>query len=137
MATATILYKGELRTEAIHLLSNTSITTDAPPDNHGKGEAFSPTDLLATSLGTCIITTMAIVGGKASIELKGTSLEVTKIMGSNPRRVVEVIVKINFPIGLGLTDEQKQLMEKTAHECPVARSLHPDLKQTVIFNYQS
>lgn len=136
MATATILYKGELRTEAIHLLSTTSITTDAPPDNHGKGEAFSPTDLLATSLGTCIITTMAIVGRKASIELKGTSLDVTKVMGSDPRRVVEVIVRINFPVGLALTEEEKKLMEKTAHECPVARSLHPDLKQSIIFNYQ-
>src|ERR1044072_1343908 len=97
MKTSRIIYKGNLRTEATHIRSGQTILTDAPVDNNGKGEAFSPTDLLATSLGNCMLTIMGIVGGRHQLSIEGTSVEITKIMAENPRRVAEIIVEFSMP----------------------------------------
>ena len=134
MKTSKIYYSGNLRTEATHLKSGNKCITDAPIDNNGKGEAFSPTDLLSTSLGSCMLTIMGIVAERHQINIEGTSVEITKIMETNPRRVVEIVVEIEMPKG-NFTDKEKELLENAAKTCPVAKSLHPDLKQNVIFNY--
>jgi len=133
--TTEIIYKGELRTDCKHLQSGTIIETDAPTDNNGKGERFSPTDLIATALGSCILTTMAIKM-EAEIDLIGTRLEVTKLMVANPRRIGEIKVDIYFPENLQADDRQKTMLENLAHACPVSKSLHPDLKQTIQFFYE-
>lgn len=134
MATASILYLGQLRTQAIHNQSGNRLTTDAPTDNQGKGEFFSPTDLLATSLGSCMLTIMGISAITHGFNIDGTKVEVQKIMGTNPRRVVEVVVELTFPHN-NYTPKERKLLELAAKECPVANSLHPDLKQTVRFNF--
>ena len=131
--TSHIIYKGALRTEAVHLQSNTSIETDAPTDNQGKGERFSPTDLLATSLGNCMLTIMGIAARTHQIDIDGTKCSITKIMAANPRRVAEVIVNFNFP--QEYTDKEKAILEHAALTCPVHLSLHPDLKKTVSFGW--
>lgn len=133
--TAEIVYKGALRCEATHLQSSTLIETDAPTDNKGKGEKFSPSDLLAAALGTCIITTIGIKTETWEVNLTHTRLEVTKIMSGDPRRVGEIQVDIYLPANVQLEDQQKKMLEKIADACPVARSLHPDLKQTVRFHW--
>ena len=133
MATIETTYLGDLRTEAIHLQSGTKILTDAPTDNQGKGEAFSPTELLAESLAGCILTTMAIAARTHDIQMDGTKAEVTKVMAANPRRVAEVIVNIKFP--MGYSDKEKKILELAALNCPVHKSLHPDLKQTIDFGW--
>jgi uncharacterized OsmC-like protein len=133
MITSKITYQGNLRTEATHQLSGKSIITDAPPDNNGKGEAFSPTDLLATSLGSCMLTIMGIVAERNQINMEGITVKITKIMASDPRRVGEIIVE--FRMQKNYTDKEKALLENAAKTCPVAKSLSPDLKQTIIFNY--
>jgi uncharacterized OsmC-like protein len=131
--TSNIIYKGELRTEATHLQSNTVIYTDAPKDNHGKGEAFSPTDLVATALGSCMISIMGIVARKEGMTpVDGTIAEITKIMYSEPRRIGEIHVKLIFPKH-AYTDKEKKIYEHAAHTCPVAKSLHPDIKQVIEF----
>lgn len=134
MKIAEIIYSGELRTEAKHLRSGKIIITDAPPDNNGKGEAFSPTDLLSASLGSCMLTVMGIVAERHQLDMKGTRVEISKIMDSNPRRVIEIVVEMTFPKN-GFSEKDKQLLENTALTCPVAKSLHPDLKQTVSFHW--
>lgn len=134
MKTSRIIYKGKLRTEATHLLSGQSIITDAPLDNNGKGEAFSPTDLLATSLGNCMLTIMGIVAERNQIIMEGASVNITKVMAAEPRRVSEIIVEIDMSSSK-FSEKEKKLLENAAKTCPVAKSLHPDLKQTVIFNY--
>jgi len=134
MKTSKIVYTGSLRTQATHLKSGEIIITDAPTDNNGKGEAFSPTDLLATSLGCCMLTIMGIVAERHGISIEGTSIEITKIMESNPRRVSEIIVEFTMPKN-NFSDKSKELLENAAHTCPVAKSLNAELKQTVIFNY--
>lgn len=134
MATIKTVYLGDLRTENEHLQSGNKIITDAPTDNQGKGEAFSPTDLLATALGNCIMTIMGIKARDNGIDITGTEIEITKIMASEPRRVTEVIVEFHFP-KKGYTDEEKQIVESVAGISPVPLSLHPDLKQTIIFNW--
>jgi putative redox protein len=133
--TSQIIYKGDLRTMATHLQSGTSIETDAPTDNQGKGERFSPTDLVATALGTCMVTTMAIKARTIGINLDGTKLDVTKVMVSDPRRIGKIIVHVFFPAGLGLDERQKDLLEKTARTCPVERTLHPDVELDMQFNW--
>lgn len=133
MATAKIQYEGGLRTTCTHLQSSTAINTDAPTDNHGKGEAFSPTDLLSTSLVACMLTTMGIRAMKENIPFPNASAEMTKVMAANPRRVAEIMITINMPAGL--TDEQKSIMEETALTCPVAQSLSTALRQQVEFRY--
>ena len=134
MQTSTIVYNRQLRTEATHLRSGKTLITDAPVDNNGKGEAFSPTDLLATSLGCCMVTIMAMVADKNNINIDGTHIEITKVMAANPRRVSEIIVEFTMN-GNKYSDKEKELLENAAHTCPVALSLSKDLKQTVIFNY--
>jgi putative redox protein len=135
MATSIVKYLGNLRTEATHLQSKSSIITDAPVDNHGKGEAFSPTDTLATSLATCMITVMGIKAkGDGMTSIDGTSAEVTKVMATEPRRVSEIHVNLTFPKN-NFTDKEKVIYENTARTCPVGKSLHPDLIQVITFNW--
>jgi putative redox protein len=134
MKISSIEYLGGLRTSALHLRSGETIITDAPPDNNGKGEAFSPTDLLSTSLGCCMLTVMGIVAERHNLDITGTKVDITKNMEANPRRVSEIVVEMTFPKN-NFSDKDKQLLENTALTCPVAKSLHPDLKQTVFFNW--
>lgn len=134
MVTVKTKYLGELRTENVHLQSGSKIITDAPTDNRGKGEAFSPTDMLATALGNCIMTIMGITAMDNGINLVGTELDITKVMADDPRRVAEVIIEFNFPAN-GYTEEEKQLIESVAGTSPVPLSVHPDLKQTIRFNW--
>lgn len=134
METINTVYEGNLRTNAIHLQSGEKIITDAPKDNQGKGEAFSPTDLLAASLGSCMMTIMGIQARKNNVNIDGISAKITKIMAQNPRRVSEVVIEFNMPEG-NFTEGQKKLLEEAALNCPVAKSIHPGLKQTVKFNY--
>ncbi|TDO21713.1 OsmC family protein [Pedobacter duraquae] len=135
MATSKITYNGGLRTTSIHERSGNQIITDAPVDNKGKGEAFSPTDLLATSLGNCMLTIVGIAAGEHGFNIDGTTCEITKIMAvDGPRRVAEIVVDFHFPDN-GYTDKTKAIIERSARTCPVALSLHPDIKQTVSFNY--
>jgi putative redox protein len=134
MATSKITYNGGLRTTSIHERSGNEIITDAPIDNKGKGEAFSPTDLLATSLGNCMLTIVGIAAEEHGFNIDGTTCEIIKIMAEGPRRVAEIVVNFQFP-DQNYTDKQKILIERSANTCPVAQSLHPDLKKTVIFNY--
>lgn len=133
--TSEIIYKGELRADCKHIQSNTIIETDAPTDNQGKGARFSPTDLVATALGSCIITTVAIKIADWNIDLSGTKLDVTKIMNNNPRSIGEIKINIHFPVGLNLDDKQKTIIERIAHTCPISKSLHPDVVQTIHFFY--
>lgn len=133
MITSTVKYPGELRTEAVHVKSGNVIITDAPTDNHGKGEAFSPTDLVATALASCMISVMGIVSMKEGItKTDGATAEVTKIMYPDPRRIGEIHVKLIMP-KKDFTDKEKKMYEHAAHTCPVAKSLHPDLKQVITF----
>jgi putative redox protein len=135
MVTSHVIYLGELSTEATHLKSSSTIKTDAPTDNNGLGRTFSPTDLLATSLATCMLTIMGIRANESSLNIEGTKATVTKIMASNPRRVAEVQVEFEI-VDRGLTQVQKTVLEKAALTCPVALSLSESLKQTVSFRYR-
>lgn len=128
-------YLGDLRTEATHIQSNTVILTDAPVDNNGKGEAFSPTDLVASALGSCMLTIMGILAKREEIQLEGTTLEIAKVMQANPRKISEIIVNFKVANGDKLSDVQKQKLINAAHTCPVALSLAPDIKQTVNFEW--
>lgn len=134
MATSKIKYPGELRTISRHILSGEEIMTDAPVDNEGKGEAFSPTVLLATSLGCCMLTIIGISARKHGFSIDGTEVVVTKIMAQNPRRVGEIVVDFTFPSNQ-YEEKTKKIIEAAAKDCPVAKSLHPDLIQTIHFNY--
>ncbi len=127
-------YLGGLRTENTHLQSGSKIITDAPCDNRGKGEAFSPTDLLSTALGNCIMTIMGIKAMDNNIDIEGTELNITKIMASDPRRVAEVIMEFNFP-KKDYTPEEMKMIESVAGTSPVPLSVHPDVKQTIKFNW--
>ena len=132
MTTSKITYQGDLRTTAIHLQSNNEIITDAPTDNQGKGEAFSPTDLLATSLASCMLTIIGIKARDMGIDIVGTIAEVTKIMAANPRRVSEV--HIVMTIAKELDEKTLKIFYNTALTCPVANSLHPDITQNLVFS---
>lgn len=134
--TSTVVYTGDLRTELTHLQSGTTIENDAPTDNHGKGERFSPTDMLATSLGSCMITTMAIRAADMNLNFTGTKINITKIMSSDsPRRVAGIVAELNFTENFKATDEQKEQLIRIARSCPVEKSLHPDIKLEVSFNW--
>jgi len=133
--TSEIIYKGALRTEAKHLQSNTVIETDAPVDNQGKGERFSPSDLLATSLGSCMLTIMGIKARDMNISLDGTQVSIQKNMKSEPRRVGGIDVRFDFPSNLQLDEKQKTILEKAALTCPVAKSIHPDIEMNVDFGW--
>jgi len=132
MATSSLIYTGELRTVATHLQSGVEIITDAPTDNQGKGEAFSPTDLLATSLGCCMLTIMGINARNNGMDIDGTKVEITKIMASNPRRVSEIGVLLILP-NKSYSEKERKMLEIAALNCPVAKSLHPEIKQDVQF----
>lgn len=135
MSTLSTVYKGDFRTEVTHVKSGTTLLTDAPTDNHGKGEYFSPTDLLATALGSCMLTIMGQAAKVHGFDIDGASMKTTKVMGTNPRRVVEIIIELTFPHN-GYSSKERKILELAAHECPVANSLHPDVKQTFTFLYK-
>ena len=132
--TSKITYQNNLRTAAVHLRSGNEILTDAPVDNCGKGEAFSPTDLLATSLGSCILTIMGIKAADKEIDMTGATAEVNKIMGSNPRRIARLEITIQMPDNQ-YTEKEKKILEAAAHGCPVGKSLHPDLDEVIQINW--
>lgn len=134
MATSKITYTGDLRTISVHLKSGDEIITDAPTDNQGKGAAFSPTDLLATSLGNCMLTIVGIAAKNHGFNIDGTTAEVTKVMAENPRRVSEIHVSLQFPTN-SYTEKEKVLIERAAKTCPVSHSLHPEIKQEITFSY--
>lgn len=127
-------YLGNLRTKATHLKSQNSIITDAPTDNNGKGEAFSPTDLVSAALSSCMMTIMGMLAEKEGINLTGLKSEVVKVMTANPRKIGEIKINFFHP-NLIASDEQKQKLKNAAHTCPVALSLSENLKQTISFNF--
>lgn len=134
MVEINIAYQGELRCAAIHAPSGTQLLTDAPKDNHGKGESFSPTDLVATALGACMLTLMGISAKSLNVDLTGTKVKVVKEMVAQPtRRIGSLTVVIDVPVKLD--DEQKQKLTRAALTCPVHESLHPDVKKPVTFNW--
>jgi uncharacterized OsmC-like protein len=133
--TATIVYTGQLRCSATHNQSGSVIETDAPTDNRGKGERFSPTDLLCVSLGTCIITTMGIKAIDMGINLNGATLQVQKHMFSEPRRVGKIEVNLSFPASLQLEVKDKTILQRTGDNCPVQKSIHPDIETVVVYNW--
>ena len=129
--TSKVIYKGALRTEATHIRSGNTIITDAPTDNKGKGEAFSPTDLVVTALASCMLTIMGIKADEMNINIKGTSAEVKKIMTADPRRIAQVIIVINIPISAD--EKTKNILEKAALTCPVDKSLSDSMIRDIKF----
>ena len=130
--TSTVQYLGDLRTEATHLLSGKTIITDAPPDNQGKGEAFSPTDLCATSLASCMLTLMGISARNHDLDITGANAEVTKIMAASPRRIARIEIKFTMP-DRDFTEGQKKILETAARTCPVHFSLNEGLEEVLEF----
>lgn len=128
--TSKVIYKGNLRTEATHIKSGTVFVTDAPTDNHGKGESFSPTDMVATALGSCILTIMGIKAKASDIDIEGAEVHVTKVMASDPRRISSIIAEIKMPNN-SYTNKEKKILEGAARHCPVANSLSTDLKEEI------
>jgi putative redox protein len=133
--TATVIYKGSLRCEALHLQSGSVIETDAPTDNKGKGARFSPTDLLCISLATCIVTTMGLKAADMEIDLSETKMEVTKHMISDPRRIGKIEIGLHFAATLLLDEKQKIILQRSGENCPVKKSLHPDVIIETIYNW--
>lgn len=130
--TSEVVYKGELRTEMTHLKSGQVLVTDAPTDNHGKGEAFSPTDLMSTSLASCMITVMGIAANNHGIDMVGTKAEVLKIMGDQPRRVSGIDIKMHMPHH-PYSEKEKTILRHAAEHCPVMKSIHPDITVNLDF----
>lgn len=130
--TSEVIYQGELRTQAVHLSSGNEIITDAPKDNHGKGEAFSPTDLVATALGSCMLSIMGIYARQNEIDIDGTRVAITKVMASNPRRISRIEALVTMPPNT-YSDKEKNALEHAALTCPVAKSLHPEIEQDIRF----
>ena len=136
--TSTVVYQGDLRTVCKHLQSGSTIETDAPTDNNGKGERFSPTDLLATSLATCMLTVMGIKARNMNVNMEGVSVDVQKIMKSNPRRVGGINLTFHIPDALtNLSEKEKTILQNTALTCPVQLSIHPDIEVNVEWNWSS
>jgi putative redox protein len=133
--TASVVYKGDLRCECTHLQSGTIIETDAPTDNRGKGQRFSPTDSLCVALATCIITTMGIKANDMDINLAGTAIDVTKHMLSDPRRIGKIDIILKFPAELQLPEKDKTILKRVGDNCPVAKSLHPDLNVHIEYHW--
>ncbi len=125
--TAKAIYSGSLRTEAEHIKSGNKIITDAPVDNQGKGESFSPTDMVATALGSCMLTIMGIKARDKDLDIEGAEVQIVKTMASNPRRISKIEIKMTMPAN-GYSDKDKKILEGAAHACPVHQSLHPDLE---------
>lgn len=134
MATSKVTYLGNLRTSSIHIASGSEIISDAPIDNNGKGEAFSPTDTVANALASCMFTVMGIKARDLDIDFSNATAEVTKIMGTEPRRITEI--QVTFNMNISVSDKNKTILEKTAMTCPVFNSLHPDIKKEVVFNWK-
>ena len=134
MKTSVIKYLGNLRCELTHVRSGKVVVTDAPVDNNGKGEAFSPTDLMSTSLGACMITIMGIAAKTHGFSIDGMTAGITKVMNDNPRRVKEIIIELNFP-GNNYSEKEKNIILHITKTCPVALSLGPDTKQTIKVNF--
>jgi len=130
--TSNVTYQGDLRTLMVHLRSGNEVITDAPTDNQGKGEAFSPTDLVATGLASCMLTVMGIKARDMNVNIDGTTATVNKIMAADPRRISQVEVTLTFPVG-NFGEKEQKILENTALTCPVAKSLHPDIVQDVRF----
>ncbi|HET6880092.1 MAG TPA: OsmC family protein [Pirellulales bacterium] len=134
MVNIDINYQGQLHCEAVHAPSGAKLATDAPKDNHGKGESFSPTDLVATALGTCMLTVMGIVAQRHNISLEGAKVRVVKDMATSPvRRIGKLTVEFHVPGNVA--EEQRKLLEHAAHTCPVHKSLHPEIKIPVTFHW--
>lgn len=133
--TSTVTYSGELRTLATHLQSGSRIETDAPTDNQGKGERFSPTDLIGTALAACMLTTMAIRARDLEEKLIGTVTETEKIMSAAPRKIAGISIRFNWPVGIGFSADEKKRLEEIAWSCPVKESIHPDIQLKVDFNW--
>ncbi len=133
MTTSKVSYQGQLRTLAVHVQSNKEVITDAPVDNHGKGDAFSPTDLVATALASCMMTIMGIKADSMSIDLTGTHAEVVKHMSVQPRRISEI--EVDVFMNQNYDNKTRSLLEKAALTCPVGMSLHPETKQSIRFIY--
>ena len=131
--TSKVVYLGNLRAESTHLKSNKSFITDAPTDNNGKGEAFSPTDTVATGLASCMLTVMGVKARSMGIDMAGTNAEVTKTMASNPRRISKIEIVLNF--NFEADEKTRKILEHTANTCPVHYSLHPDIVKDVTFNW--
>lgn len=133
MSTAKVTYLGNLRTENEHLESGNKFITDAPTDNNGKGEAFSPTDTVATGLANCMITVMGIKARNMDVNMDGTTAMVTKTMAADPRRISKIEIILNFPAGID--DKSRKILENTGRTCPVFYSLHPDIERVIEFNW--
>ncbi len=133
MATSKVTYLGDLRTSSIHVASGSEIISDAPIDNNGKGEAFSPTDTVANALASCMFTVMGIKARDLDVDFSKSTAEVTKVMGTEPRRITEI--HVTFNMNIAVSDKNKTILEKTAMTCPVFHSLHPDVKKEVVFNW--
>ena len=133
--TSRIEYDGNLRTVCTHEKSGSSFETDAPPDNQGRGERFSPTDLLATSLGACAMTIMGIKARDLNVDLKGTKINVLKIMKADPRRVGGINLTFHFPESVVADAKQRAIIERCAHTCPVFYSIHPDIELDIKFEW--
>lgn len=132
--TSRVVYNGDLRTTSVHLQSGTEILSDAPKDNHGKGEAFSPTDLIANSLATCMFSIMGIKARDLNVDLSGSTAMVTKIMQAEPRKISRI--EIIFDIVISVDAKTKTILERAALTCPVHLSLHPDIEKDVVFNWK-
>lgn len=133
MSTSKVTYLGNLRTENEHLQSKNIYITDAPTDNNGKGEAFSPTDTVATGLANCMITVMGIKARDMNVNMDGTTAMVTKTMAANPRRISKIEIVLNFPAGID--EKSRKILENTGRTCPVIQSLHPDIEKVIEFNW--
>lgn len=131
--TSKVTYRGDLRTHCVHIRSNSHFITDAPIDNNGKGEAFSPTDTVATGLASCMMTVMGIKARDLGVDLKGSSAEVTKHMVADPRRISKIEVKLQLPGDV--SDKNRKILEHTAKTCPVNQSLHPDIERAIEFHW--
>lgn len=132
--TATVTYDSNLRTTCLHLQSGSSFETDAPSDNKGQGARFSPTDLIATGLGACLITTMGIKAETMDIKLDGAKVKVTKVMLSEPRRIGKIVIAVTMP-ALNLDEKTKEILERVGRTCPVERSLHPNMELDISFTW--
>ena len=134
MATSKVTYIGELRTSSIHINSGSEIISDAPVDNNGKGEAFSPTDTVANALASCMFTVMGIKAREMDVDFSGSTAEVTKVMAAEPRRISEI--HITFNMNLEADEKTRTILERTGMTCPVHYSLHPDIKKEIVFNWK-
>lgn len=134
MATSKVTYQGDLRTSSIHINSGSEIISDAPLDNNGKGEAFSPTDTVANALASCMFTVMGIKAREMEVDFTGSTAEVTKIMAADPRRISEI--HVTFAMSINPDEKTKTILERTAMTCPVFYSLHPEIKKEIVFNWK-